>query len=58
MVKSLAYVLVTVVDGTGDVVMTVKRRHLISAVILLLLKVAPVYAAEQDTVQALARRNA
>lgn len=33
--------------------MTVKRRHLISAVILLLLKVAPVYAAEQDTVQAI-----
>ncbi len=33
--------------------MTVKRRHLISAAVLLLLNVAPVYAAEQDTVQAI-----
>ena len=33
--------------------MTVKRSYLISAVVLLLLNVAPVYAAEQDTVQAI-----
>ena len=33
--------------------MTVKRSYLISAAALLLLQVSPVYAAEQDTVQAI-----
>ena len=33
--------------------MTVKRFFLISAVALLLLNIAPVYAAEQDTLQAI-----
>jgi len=33
--------------------MTVKRSYLMSAVALLLLNLSPVYAAEQDTVQAI-----
>ncbi len=53
MINSLVDVLISVVDRTGDVVMTVKRSFLISAALLLLLNVAPVYAADQDTVQAI-----
>jgi hypothetical protein len=53
MINSPASVLISVVDRTGDVVMTVKRSFLISAAVLLLLNVALVYAAEQDTVQAI-----
>ena len=51
-IHSLADALVSVVDRTGDEVMTVKRSYLMAAVALLLLNLSPVYAAEQDTVQA------
>jgi len=49
----LADALVSVVDSTEDEVITMKRSYLISAAALLLLNVSPVYAAEQDTAQAI-----
>ena len=41
--------LISVVDRTGDDVMTVKRSFMISAAALLLLVISPIRAAEQDT---------
>jgi hypothetical protein len=44
---------VSVVGRTGDEVMIVKRSYLMAALALLPLILSPVYAAEQDTVQAM-----